>query len=304
MKHRRLKKDLLLAAILSMLITMTFSIQSSQTLFFTLLPVFAFAIVIYYKHFVSKSAHPELYSPLLSGQAQLDALQDQAKEEYMATVLHQLKTPLTGINWALKMIINGEMGSINDEQRKYLSETFESNQRAMSIIKDILDMNKIESVADKRIDTDIRRLVATAMERVKGNADAKHINLTVDGLHKNAALSVDESKILIVLENLLDNAIKYTPQGGDVSVNVEVESDDVVVNISDNGIGIPKDQQAHIFTKFFRATNAVKNEPQGSGIGLAVSKQIVEEHGGKMWFESDEGKGTTFHLALPAVPKQ
>jgi signal transduction histidine kinase len=112
-------------------------------------------------------------------------------------------------------------------------------------------------------------------------------------------VKIDPEKISLVIENLLDNAIRYNLVGGTITISLDLKNDEIEFSIEDSGIGIPESEKSNIFQKFFRASNALKKETEGSGLGLFVAKNIVEAHGGKIWFESEEGKGTTFHFTIP-----
>jgi signal transduction histidine kinase len=129
----------------------------------------------------------------------------------------------------------------------------------------------------------------------------KNLEFTFNKPQELPKVNVDVEKISLAIQNLLDNAIRYTPSGGKITVSLETKGNYIEFSIKDTGIGIPKTQQERIFTKFFRGSNALKTETEGSGLGLFIVKNIIEAHGGKIWFESEEGKGTTFYFTLPVA---
>lgn len=232
---------------------------------------------------------------------------DQAKSKFISVTTHQMRTPLSAIKWTLNMILSGQLGEVTEEQKEFLQKGYDSTQKMIVIVNNLLNLNQRESLRDDYSFSlvNLEELVKDTMSEFANQVESKKI----DFVFKKSAgqipkIEVDQAKIKMVLENLFDNAIKYTPHDGQVVVslsdkNLNTANSQVEISVTDSGIGIPEEEQKKIFHKFFRASNAVLQEPDGSGIGLYISKDIVEKHHGTLWFESQAGKGTTFHLLLP-----
>ncbi len=227
---------------------------------------------------------------------------DELKSNFLSVVAHQLRTPLSGIKWTVNMILNGEMGELNTEQKSFLMKSYESNDRMITLVNDMLGADHIESGKLKYdfISTQISDLLDNVLYDMLPSANKK--NLHIEFSNKNSSLPkvhIDTEKIRAVFQNLLENAIKYTPVGGKIEIGFKVVDGFIEISITDTGIGIPSDQSKNIFNRFFRAQNAIKMETDGSGLGLFITKAIVERHGGKIWFKSDLGKGSSFIFTVP-----
>jgi len=233
---------------------------------------------------------------------------DEVKSNFVSVVAHQLRTPLSGIKWTLNLLINGDLGTLTDEQKTFLFKAYESNDRMISLVNDMLGADRIDSgkVRYALQPLQMLDLVDNVLFELLPQANAR--SLTVIFKHEPKDLPkvhVDPERIRAVFQNLLENAVKYSRVGGTLEITMKVvDTGFIEVKIADDGIGIPKDQQKNIFERFFRATNAVKTETDGSGLGLYIVKNIVEKHGGKIWFEGDEGKGVTFYFTLPIYAGQ
>src|SRR3989344_3175868 len=226
---------------------------------------------------------------------------DNAKQQFISIAAHQLRTPLSGIKWAISLLVDESMGVMKNEQKVLLSKSYESVNRLVELVNDLLNIDRIES---GRMEfafepTNLVDLLHTIIADVTAPAERKDIRIEFKPDAGLPELELDHGSIRIVFQNLLENAVHYTPEKGQVSIRAIGEGHAVRISIKDTGIGIPHSQQKSIFGRFFRATNAVLHQPDGSGLGLYIVKQIVERHKGKIWFESDEGKGTTFHVVLP-----
>lgn len=236
----------------------------------------------------------------------LRTLED-AKSKFVSVTAHQLRTPLSAIKWTFEMMVAGQLGPITDEQKEFLAKGFEGTKRMIRIVNDLMHVDNMEAekIEYQFAPFSLDSLLDTVSFEFANQAASKKITLDIKKPVSSLPLiEGDENKLRIVLENLIDNAVKYTDKDGKVTVEI---SDDKVntanrsveVSISDSGIGIPEADKSKIFGKFFRAGNAIRMEPDGSGIGLYLSKDIVEKHGGSLSYESNEGGGTTFHLTLP-----
>jgi signal transduction histidine kinase len=224
------------------------------------------------------------------------------KTEFVSLAAHQLRTPLTAIKWSTRMVIDGDTGPVNKEQQELLEKTSESTDRMIELINDLLNVARIEEgrYLYKPAFAQIDDIVKSMVELYQDVAKQKEVTLEVKSLNDNIPeVIIDVEKIKLVVQSLLENALRYTPKKGRVTVQVLHSAKEVQVSIEDTGIGIPKDQESRIFDKFFRATNAKEVEVNGSGLGLYLASNIMKAHGGKIRFKSKEGKGTIFTLALP-----
>ncbi len=227
---------------------------------------------------------------------------DQMKSEIISVVAHQLRTPLSAIKWTLKMLLDGDVGALPEEQHALLAKGFESNERMIMLINDLLSVDRLESGKFKYVFVPVQfeELLRAMVSDLLPVADEKKVHVELDLpptlLPK---IKVDPDKIHDVLQNLIDNAIKYSKAGGTVHVTLTQEDKYLRLAVKDQGIGIPDSEKDKIFARFFRATNATRTETNGSGLGLFIAQSIVKRHGGNVWFESREGEGTTFFATLP-----
>lgn len=226
---------------------------------------------------------------------------DEAKDEFISMASHQLRTPLTSIKGYIDMMLEGDAGDITPTQRKFLTEAFVSSERMVHLINDFLNVSRLQTgkfMIDKR-PTDLVKVVEQELDSLKVNADGRNLSFQYKPDRKLPKLMLDEGKIRQVVMNFADNALYYSQAGTTIQVTLSRQDDDVVLEVKDTGIGVPKDEQARLFTKFFRATNARKQRPDGTGVGLYLTKRVVTGHGGDVVFSSREGKGSTFGFRLP-----
>jgi len=227
---------------------------------------------------------------------------ERMKTEFVSLSAHQLRTPLSAIKWTLRMLLDGDLGVITDEQRDFIEKTYKSNERMISLINDLLDVTRIDEgrYLYKPILTDLEPICQFVINSCQEEAERKKLKLKFKKPEEKLPKAiVDVEKIKLAIQNLLENAIRYTKSGGEILVSLRHLKKEIEFSVRDTGIGIPKNQQARVFTKFFRAANVIRMETEGSGLGLFITKNIIEAHGGKIWFESEEGKGTTFYFTLP-----
>lgn len=226
---------------------------------------------------------------------------DISKSEFVSVAAHQLRTPITGIRWSFNALLDKELGEINSEQQKVLEDGLKSSVRMIDLINALLSVARIE---EGRFGLRFKKqpfglIIESAVNRHRKAIEDKGIMLFLDVQQGVPVVSVDEEKINMVLDNILDNATKYTSPGGSITVKVNEENRNLHCVITDTGIGVPKAQLSRLFTKFFRAENAVRFQTSGSGLGLYVVKNIIETHGGTIKIESEEGKGTTVSFTIP-----
>ena len=227
---------------------------------------------------------------------------DQSKSNFISIVAHQLRTPLSGVKWTLNMVLGGTLGPLNIEQKSFLMKCYESNERMIVLINDMLGADRIDSDKLKYhfTPTQISHLLDDVLFEMTSLIYKKKLQMSFVNKDRNLPqVLIDVEKMRAVLQNLLENAIKYTPPDGQIGINLQVVDGFVQISIQDNGIGISEEEKRNIFNRFFRAKNAIKVETDGSGLGLFIAKGIIDKHGGKIWFDSQVGKGTTFHFTVP-----
>ncbi|PID31674.1 hypothetical protein CR970_04515 [Candidatus Saccharibacteria bacterium] len=221
---------------------------------------------------------------------------DETKDEFITMASHQLRTPLTSIKGYLSMVLEGDGGSLAPLQRKMLDQSFISAQRMVALIADLLNVSRLRTgkfVLEPKM-SNLATVVKQEAAQLQGTAKSRRLKLTVDAPKKFPRLYMDETKIRQVVMNFIDNAIYYTPPGGNIHVVVRETEKTISLTVTDDGIGVPKHEQYHLFTKFYRAGNARKARPDGTGLGLFMAKKVVVAQGGAILFKSKEGKGSQF----------
>lgn len=226
---------------------------------------------------------------------------DRAKTEFVSLASHQLRTPLSSVNWYSEMLLAGDAGILNDDQKGFVNEIYKGNQRMVDLVNSLLDVSRLE-LGTFTIAPEIMNVCEPAksvINELRPGIQAKKIKLNMNCENDMPQIKADPKLIRIVFQNLLSNAVKYTPENGRVDVNIKKENKNILITISDTGYGIPKNQHDKIFTKLFRADNVKAKDTEGTGLGLYIIKSILESSGGEISFESEEDKGTTFFVRLP-----
>lgn len=226
---------------------------------------------------------------------------DEAKDEFVSMASHQLRTPLTSVKGYLSMVLEGDVGKITSTQRQLLGEAFTSSERMVHLINDFLNVSRLQTgkfMLEMR-PINLAKIVGQEVDSLQTTASAHSMKLAYHMPSHFPILYVDESKIRQVVMNFIDNAIYYSKEDSTIVVSLGIEEGSVLLKVHDTGIGVPAEEQAHIFTKFFRAANARKQRPDGTGVGLFLAKKVIVAHGGSMVFESKEGEGSTFGFRLP-----
>jgi PAS domain S-box-containing protein len=239
---------------------------------------------------------------------------DKAKTEFVSLASHQLRTPLSAINWYGEMLLNGDAGKLTKTQHEYITEIFEGNQRMIELVNSLLDVSRLEvgKLANAPVPTDVNKLISDLEKELAVTIKEKGLKL------KNETgdlppVFADPKQLRMIVQNLLSNAVKYTPAKGTVAVTLRpADAADLSAaqlthatrpywyfSVQDTGYGIPKDQQPKIFGKLFRADNVRALDVEGTGLGLYIVKEVVEAMGGRVWFKSIEGAGTTFYVVAP-----
>lgn len=230
---------------------------------------------------------------------------EKMKSSFVSVASHQLRTPLSAIKWFMELILGGDAGKINEEQKDYLKQAYESNERMIKLVNDLLNVSRIEEGRVK-LEPKMFNLIEVFKSVIKEqDLIAQASNKVINFSPSSALLEVyaDPQKIREVITNLLSNAIKYTKGKGKVSINIAKKGEDILCSIKDQGIGITRENKEKVFSKFFRADEAVSLQTEGTGLGLFIAKAIIEASNGEIWFESAEGKGTTFYFTLPTKMK-
>ncbi|MBX4215979.1 HAMP domain-containing histidine kinase [Candidatus Parcubacteria bacterium] len=231
---------------------------------------------------------------------------DKAKSEFISVAAHQLRTPLSAIKWTLSLLIDEQSENLDAEQKSLLMKGYESNERIIALINEMLVVTRIEAgkVQYNFSMVHIEDIIDSILLDFAGQSHVRKIKMSFERPSQDLPyLHADPEKLRTVLQNLTENAVKYTHDGGSITLFASVEEGMVKIGVKDTGIGIPTRQQSSIFNKFFRADNAAKQETDGSGLGLFIAKSIVEKHSGKIWFESAEGIGSTFYFTMPAATR-
>ena len=226
---------------------------------------------------------------------------DRMKSEFVSLAAHQLRTPLSIINWSISMLKKGDFGKLNKGQKEVIERASETNESMVSMVNNLLNITRIEEgkyIYETSM-MDMKELVNSVLNNYQHLIKNKKIKIEYDEPIDLPKIRVDSEKIKIAVQNLIDNAIKYSHVGGKIIITLKNDGKNVEFIMQDFGIGIPKDQSDNIFSKFFRSDNAKKVDPNGTGIGLFLTENIINAHGGRIWFESEEGKGTSFHFILP-----
>jgi len=224
------------------------------------------------------------------------------KDEFISIAAHQLRTPLSSVKWILKMIMDEDLGHVPEKQRQFLEKGYIANERMIFLVNDLLDISRIEEgrFGFEFIRADFNAFVNDMVDSSAEQAKLRSVRIFYKKNDKPLFLVFDPSRLKMAVSNLLDNAIRYTPLGGEIHISVNVSDEEVQLVVRDSGVGIPKKQQERVFSKFFRGDNVIRMQAEGTGLGLYLSKNIVEKHGGRLLFESEENKGSSFFLTIPS----
>lgn len=234
-----------------------------------------------------------------------ERLIDQMKSEFISIASHRLRTPLSAVKWSLSMLLHGDMGVMSSTQKDLIQKSFMTNEHMIHLVNDLLNVARIEEgripykYEEVQIDQIIKEVISENQYQIKLGKLKLDLILPEKSSPKILA---DPDKIRMVFNVILDNAVKYTPAEGSIKVALEADLKELKLTIEDTGVGIPKYQQSDIFTKFFRGDNVVKMQTEGTGLGLFLARNIIDRHRGRIWFESQEKKGTKFFVTLPIKP--
>jgi signal transduction histidine kinase len=228
---------------------------------------------------------------------------DKIKSNFLNVTSHELRAPMASIKGYAQMMLRKKLGEISDEQKKALDVILRNANRLDNLVQDILDISRLESGTMKFIieKTDIQKLVDEVTETMQSPSDLKDIKINIEVEEKLPSLNIDQDRIKQVIMNLVNNAIKFSPDGSIINVATRKEKDDILFEVQDFGRGIPKDKQDKVFETFYQVDSGTDIKFGGAGLGLAISRGIVIAHGGNIWVESEgiSGKGSTFKFTLP-----
>ena len=227
---------------------------------------------------------------------------DRAKTEFVSLASHQLRTPTTAVKWYSEMLRDEEVGVLNEKQKEYLKEINHGNQRMIDLVNTLLSVSRIElgTFAVQPGPVNIASIADDVLKELQSQINEKRLEVSREYENDIPNIESDQKLIRIVFQNLLSNSVEYTAPDGKISVRIKKNNQGVHIEVYDNGLGIPESAQSKIYTKFFRADNAHTVKPDGTGLGLYITKSIVEALGGTISFESKEGEGTNFSVDLPS----
>lgn len=229
---------------------------------------------------------------------------DKAKNEFVSLASHQLRTPLSIINWYSEMFSAGDAGKMTKKQEKYIYEIYHANERMIELVSALLNVSRLDlgTFIFEPEDINIVNIIQKSISEQKNTIEEKKLILKEIYPVDPVVLRIDPKIAMIIFQNLITNAIKYTPAAGTIEIEIiprRSPEHTILIRIADTGYGIPKAEHAKIFAKLYRATNVRTKDTEGTGLGLYLVRAVVHKLGGKIWFESEENKGSTFYVSLP-----
>jgi PAS domain S-box-containing protein len=272
-------------------------------------PLFAFTrndLKLYFRprqaHIVDEHGYIQGVVTLLQDVTRFKNL-DRMKSEFIATVSHELRTPLTSLSMGIDILSQEVIGSVNQRQKDLLIAAKDDSERLRKLVKELLDLSKLESgkYEMKKEFVDFRRLVTDAVRPLSLPFEEKHIRLELTIPEHLPALSADSHQLAWVITNLLSNALRYTDTGGKVQLTAREEKQGLFVTVADTGHGISQENLETVFDKFVQVKSSTETTPGSVGLGLAIAREVVEAHGGRIWVESQVGIGSTFFFTIPAA---
>ncbi len=294
--------------------------QCPQFLFILMGLIIIVAILVTYFIAIYKIGNPEVVSLLVLSVAFVLVILDyiitrsferlaeisRMKTEFISIVSHQLRSPLTNLSWVIDFIASGEAGAIQAKQIEYFKILKTNTSRMRDLVNNLLTVSRIEMrrlPIDKSKEVLLGDLTKKVVAKFQPLIKASNVEISLDIQKDLPKIPADSLWLEQAVSNLLDNAIRYITKEGKISIRIYQKKQEVYFEIKDNGVGISVDEQKFIFQKFFRCQNAIKYQTGGSGLGLYITKQVLNMMGGKIWFKSKEGQGTTFYFSLPLKNK-
>ena len=228
---------------------------------------------------------------------------DDLKAEFVSHITHELRSPLTAIHAGTQLLLEEIPGPVNEPQRETLELMVESSRQLIDMISSLLDLSKIDAgmMEYRIVSSDIKRVLDTSVNKIRLLADRERIRIVIEAPRGPVFAPVDEARMQQVLDNLLSNALKFSREGGSIYLRVEPDPKEKALRISvaDTGRGIAPESLQHVFERFYQGAVRARGGAPGTGIGLALVKRVVEAHGGRIWVDSELGKGTTMTFLLP-----
>ncbi|HBJ78680.1 ATP-binding protein [Fusobacterium varium] len=230
---------------------------------------------------------------------------DQMKSDFVSTVSHEFRTPLTSIGMAVELLKDGSVGTINETQQELLKVIKEDSERLNVLIKDLLDLSRLESGKThlKFEKNNIKKIIETTVNSLKNLSENKNVKIEIKNIEDSLFVLADINKIILVLTNLITNAIKYKSEKREGYIIIEAfkKEKNIIVSVEDNGQGIPEEYIEKIFNKFIQVKVSNEGKIEGTGLGLSICKEIIKNHGGEIWVDSILGKGSTFYFSLKSA---
>lgn len=233
------------------------------------------------------------------------------KSEFVSIAAHQLRTPLSALKWTIRLLLDGDAGELTASQQEFLEKGYIINERMIKLVNDLLNAARIEEgrFGYEFSEVNLKALLESITESFASLAKVRKLSLKFEKLSEPLPkIYADPEKLNLALSNLLDNAIKYTPAGGSVTLRLKRKGDWAEITVTDTGVGIPETDKRRVFSKFFRAANVIRMETSGTGLGLFIAQNIIRRHGGAIQMQSKEREGTVFTFTLPLrreqVPKE
>ena len=223
------------------------------------------------------------------------------KKDFVALAVHNLKTPISSIKLSLEMLLEGDFGNLTEEQKKIIERIDQRNETLIYLVNDLLHLAKIEETESYHISqVNFSDLIKSIVDCEQEAIERKAIRVKIENKGpKLKKVMIDKEKIFLAVQNIFDNSIKYSNIGGEVIISFNLVDKNLELKIQDFGIGIQEVEKEKLFTEFFRGDNAKEVQSMGSGLGLYIAKRIIEGHNGKIWFESQQNRGTTFFITIP-----
>jgi len=225
------------------------------------------------------------------------------KSEFVSITSHQLRSPLAGLQWSIESILSGKYGALNQRQQDFFTIIKESTDRMIKLVSDLLDVSRVETkeVVIHFTNVSFQRVIQEVVADILPLAKASNVDIVLNVPKNIREVSADELRLRIVVQNIIDNAVKYIMGRGTVTVELYEKDNVVTLKVSDTGVGIPEQDQKKIFEKFFRAENVKKLKTQGTGLGMFITRSYVVFMRGTLRMESAEGRGTTFWISFPVA---
>jgi len=227
------------------------------------------------------------------------------KSEFVAVASHQLRTPLSAAKWELELLLTKLKKGLNEKQLEKMENISKLNDRMIRLVNDLLDVARIDQnrLILRKQNFDFGKLTQDMLDEIVPAYNSRHISVS-SNIEKNLPEALgDKEKIKLVLDNLISNAFKYTTSGGKIDIKLFQKGNNLIFEVKDSGVGIPEEQVGRVFEKFFRSDNAIKYQTEGTGLGLYIAKNIIEQLNGRIWFQSIENVGSEFNFSLPIAKR-